>query len=210
MRANEIIIENETPEKILQDRDAHAAVDLATDRGRRWPAAEEFILENPDAFTIYAKNVIGGRWPEAEAQLESCKERYLGWALYYALDIVGDRWPEGEHNMALGFGNNLLFGRDRDYYVLYAKNYAKGRLSWLEDCLYEIVDTDQRLYSDLTDYIVEVSWGLAHEVWWEGAHLLAANVKAPEFFERFADQVLGIDDPIEIEAKRKQILGKAR
>ena len=40
----------------------------------------------------YARDVIGGRWPEAEAVIAASPE----WAYWYARDVIGGRWPEAE------------------------------------------------------------------------------------------------------------------
>jgi len=40
----------------------------------------------------YAKNIIEGRWPEAEEYIM----KNLEWTHCYTLDIIKDRWPEAE------------------------------------------------------------------------------------------------------------------
>ena len=58
----------------------------------RWPEAEAVIMQ--DAFWAYwyALDVLEGRWPEAElAIIGSAK-----WAYHYACDVIKGRWPEAE------------------------------------------------------------------------------------------------------------------
>ena len=47
----------------------------------------------------YAKEVIRGRWPEAESYILNDKWGGLSEALYYAKDVVRQRWPELEQRI---------------------------------------------------------------------------------------------------------------
>jgi hypothetical protein len=69
MRAYELLEAELTPEEILQTENAGAAVNLCKARGRRWPAAEEFIARDVYWSKWYALDVIQGRWPECEPAL---------------------------------------------------------------------------------------------------------------------------------------------
>lgn len=65
--------------------------------GRNLKRVEDYepaILQYLPVAIDYAKNVIGGRWPEAEEQLEKRGDAY---DLYnYAVNVLGHRWPEVE------------------------------------------------------------------------------------------------------------------
>ena len=58
----------------------------------RWPEAEPIIMKNPRYVWAYAYNVIQGRWPEAEPYIMKDPE----WAYRYAHDVIRDRWIEAE------------------------------------------------------------------------------------------------------------------
>jgi hypothetical protein len=58
----------------------------------RWPEAEPVIMGNPDAAYQYAQDVIQGRWPEAEPVIMGNPDA----AYWYARDVIQGRWPEAE------------------------------------------------------------------------------------------------------------------
>ncbi len=58
----------------------------------RWPEAEPVIMKESKWAYYYAKGVIKGRWPQAEPVI--MKESK--WAYYYAKDVIKGRWPEAE------------------------------------------------------------------------------------------------------------------
>ena len=62
----------------------------------RWPEAESVIATDPDRAYYYARYVIKGRWPEAEATIMTDP----AWAYYYALDAIRGRWPDAEAMIA--------------------------------------------------------------------------------------------------------------
>jgi len=58
----------------------------------RWPEAEPTIMTSPEYAYHYAFHVIKGRWPEAEPMIMAdpvC-------ACQYALNIIKGRWPQAE------------------------------------------------------------------------------------------------------------------
>lgn len=63
-----------SPEEILEHRNAWGAYELAKARGERWPAAEEFILENIAIANRYALHVIKADWPELNQKIESIEK----------------------------------------------------------------------------------------------------------------------------------------
>ena len=62
--------------------------------GSRWPGAEPFILKHKDPFwsLMYARDVIQGRWPEAEPRI--MKDSFL--AYRYAKEVIKGPWQEAE------------------------------------------------------------------------------------------------------------------
>jgi hypothetical protein len=64
--------------------------------GGRWPEGEAAIATDPERAYLYAKDIIRGRWPEGEAAI--AKHPYS--AYVYAKDVIGGRWPEGEAAIA--------------------------------------------------------------------------------------------------------------
>jgi hypothetical protein len=68
VRAHELT-ENITPEQVLQDQDAMLAVGICIARKRRWPAAEEFIINDAKAADKYCHSVMGGNWPEYQDKM---------------------------------------------------------------------------------------------------------------------------------------------
>ena len=69
------------------------ALDYAKDViGGRWPEAEFVIMRRPERAYEYARDVIKGRWLEAEPVIMKSPI----WAFYYAKDVIKGRWPEAE------------------------------------------------------------------------------------------------------------------
>ena len=59
----------------------------------RWPEAEPYIMKHPITAYLYARDVMKGRWPEAEPYIMT--DPYA--AYLYANDVMeGKRWPEAE------------------------------------------------------------------------------------------------------------------
>jgi len=58
--------------------------------------AKELFLEqhkdNPRELYLYARDVVIGRWPEAEPTIMKDPE----YAHYYSRYVTGERWPEAE------------------------------------------------------------------------------------------------------------------
>jgi hypothetical protein len=71
------------------------------------------IANDPRLAYYYARDTVGGRFPEGEATLAKSDE----WAYWYAMDVIGGRWPEAEPTI-----RTLPM-----IAVLYAKNVIKGR-----------------------------------------------------------------------------------
>ena len=97
-------------------KDAYWSLQYACDIGRRFPAGEKAILASGDVglMVSYAKEVIGGRWPEAEPRIANSDR----WSLDYA-SIIKDRFPAGEKAILKSEYPQLM--------VDYAKEVIGGR-----------------------------------------------------------------------------------
>jgi len=67
--------------------------------GGRWPEAEPTIMIDPYCAYLYSRIVIGGRWPEGEPTI--MKDPH--YAYHYARDIIKGRWPEAEPHIMKNF-----------------------------------------------------------------------------------------------------------
>jgi len=78
---------------ILRKKDFVSACGYAREviKGR-WSEAEPLIAKDPLTAFSYAKYVIKGRWPEAEASIITDSTS----AYWYAKHIIKGRWPEAE------------------------------------------------------------------------------------------------------------------
>jgi hypothetical protein len=76
--------------------------------GFEWPIAEQYIIGNPGAAHLYARNVIKGRWPKGEPIILKDPQ----WVYYYTRDVVLGRWHEAEDmiskSMWVGHYNYLI------------------------------------------------------------------------------------------------------
>ncbi len=81
--------------------------------GGRWPEAEPYIMKDPEAALIYAIYVIKGRWLQAEPYIM----KDPGYAHIYARDVIKGRWPEAEPYIM----------KDPEWACYYVKDVIKGR-----------------------------------------------------------------------------------
>lgn len=81
----------------------------------RWPEAEEVIAKEPWSAYRYADLVIKGRWPEAEATIAKSPFR----AHRYAKDVIKGRWLEGEEAIAKS-----------EYKNWYLEQFPEARDDW--------------------------------------------------------------------------------
>ena len=63
--------------------------------GGRWPEAERYIIKDTEYAYKYAQDVIQGRWPEVEIRIMKDPES----AYQYAAYIIKGRWPEAESSI---------------------------------------------------------------------------------------------------------------
>jgi hypothetical protein len=103
------------------------AYKLAVGIGKRIPSIEHIILKDPYYSFLYARNVIHGRWLEAE---DIIKERPES-TFEYATDIIKDRWPEAEDTIKL----QSYYWREYVYFLI--KKGKKALRRWLENDLNE-------------------------------------------------------------------------
>jgi len=79
----------------------------------RWSEAEPIIMASPKYAYYYTFHVIKGRWPEAEPTIMTNAE----YIYYYSLNIIKGRWPEAE----------LIIISSSKYAYLYTLDIIKGR-----------------------------------------------------------------------------------
>jgi hypothetical protein len=82
----------------------------------RWAEAEPHIMKDPQWAYYYAMDVIRGRWAEAEPHIMKDPQ----WAYYYAIDVIRGRWAEAEPHIM----------KDPQWAHQYAKDVIRGR--WAE------------------------------------------------------------------------------
>ena len=123
-----------------------AQLNYARKNGRS-AETEKLILDNdlkdvniPDLAVDYARDVIKGRWPEAEEMILR-PNQYDGMllAVEYARDVIKGRWPEAEEKMLRGEIHDILLS-----YVVWC---VKG--SWPE---YEKMLTDNGDANNINEY----------------------------------------------------------
>jgi hypothetical protein len=156
MRAGDFLNEGRSPEDILRAGDGDAAaeaVELCARKGRRWPAAEEFIANYPRPAFDYADEVIKGPWPEGERAIK----RNHFCALYYAINLRKSRWPEAEDDIIADIDPDGGVGEIEHSLPLFCKyilEFKGGRWPAFEKLLLYRDDLD-----DIKFYIEEVIRG---------------------------------------------------
>lgn len=77
------------------------SIEYAKNCNFRWPELERSILASEKLWDMYeyAKEVIKGRWIEAEEYLLNDKWKGFSEALYYVRDVLRQRWPEFEQKI---------------------------------------------------------------------------------------------------------------
>lgn len=68
------------------------AYQFCDDEGRRIPPLEQIFIDNPFASYKYARDIMKGRWLEAEPIII----KYPRYAYYYSRHVIKGRWPEAE------------------------------------------------------------------------------------------------------------------
>jgi hypothetical protein len=115
-----ILGEAMTPYQKRIHKDPIIASKWAIKHRQRFPEAEPYIATRPATSPYsayhYAREVIGGRWPEGEAAIATSPYS----AYYYARDVIGGRWPEGEAAIATS----------PDYAKFYLKQFPEAKLEW--------------------------------------------------------------------------------
>jgi hypothetical protein len=101
-------------QKILDSKNPTLLYEYARDviKGR-WPEAEPFIATHPQTAYYYAQHIIEGRWPEGEKAIA----QDAAIACSYAIFVIHDRFPEGE----------AVIAQDTEQAYDYAYHVMKGR-----------------------------------------------------------------------------------
>jgi hypothetical protein len=114
--------------------------------GGRWKEAEPIILEDPETALEYARDIIGGRWKEAEPFIM----RDPKIAYKYARDIIGGRWKEAEP----------FIMRDPKIAYKYAREIIGGRWKEAEPIILE----DPRSAVEYAKYVIQGRWKEAEPI----------------------------------------------
>jgi hypothetical protein len=120
------------------------------------PGIESIILQDAYYAYCYAKNIIKGRWADAEPFI--IKEAISSY--YYARDIIKGRWEEGEDIIA-----------QNDFYAyLYAKDVLKGRWEEGEQVIATDVDCTHLYAKDVLHFDIKCKdfYILAIKFLWNG------------------------------------------
>jgi hypothetical protein len=98
--------------------DPHGAYFYAEEKLRmgRFPEGEPAIATDPYWAYMYARHIIKGRWPEAEATIATSP-----WGFPYAWHVIGGRWPEGEATIA----------KDPIWAEKYLELFPEAKLEWV-------------------------------------------------------------------------------
>jgi hypothetical protein len=134
----------ERERKILASGDAERAYYYAREviQGR-WAEAEPLIMKDPYWAYLYAKHVIRGRWAEAEPYVMKDPE----WAYAYAGEVIRGRWAEAEP---------LLMKKPSSAYY-YARDVIRDR--WVE--AEPLIMKDPEWAYEYARYVIEGRWAEA-------------------------------------------------
>jgi len=96
----------------------------------RWLEAEPIIMTNAHCAYVYSRIVIRGRWPEAELTIMTNAQ----YTCYYACHIIKGRWPEVEPTImtspayAYFYSRDVIKGRWPEAEPAIMKQYSYWRL----------------------------------------------------------------------------------
>jgi predicted GIY-YIG superfamily endonuclease len=79
------------------------------------------VLKNPHLAFKHARDVIGGRWPEAEIVIA----QYAGWSYFYAEEVI-----KGRFNLA-----EEVISKDPEWACCYAMDVIQGRWPEVEETI---------------------------------------------------------------------------
>jgi hypothetical protein len=131
------------PQQLLGYKQAQTQVPkLAWDRART-PGQKKQLkhlwLQEPELAYLYAKNVLGKRWPAGEAAIAQDPRH----AFWYTVDVLAKRWPKAEAVIA----TNPL------YAYLYAQHVIRGRWPEAEP----VIATDPEVRQRYDEYLLRDS-----------------------------------------------------
>ena len=112
-RALETGVANTKDESIIAQSPYYSSNYARDVIGGRWPEGEPVIATDSRSSFNYARDVIGGRWLEGEPAVKKDGSSSFN----YARDVIGGRWPEGERAIM----------KNGHYSYLYAMDVVKGR-----------------------------------------------------------------------------------
>ena len=131
--------------------------EYAEENRRLKPKWEELLLllGDPHWLYLYTKNIIKGRWLEAEEYIKKSPAR----AYWYIKDVIKDRLEEAEETIK----------KDPYWAYWYARNIIKGRWGEAE----EIIKKDSEHAYWYARYVIKDRWPEAEEYikkgkfWWQ-------------------------------------------
>ncbi len=146
-------------------KDPEVAYEYARDiiKGR-WPEAEPTISSDPWAASMYATNVIKGRWPEAEPTIMTDP----GVAQLYAINVIKGRWPEAEPTIS----------SDPWAASIYAINVIKGRWPEAEPT----ISSDPQNALTYAVYVIKGRWP-------EAEPIIMRNRETARMYAAFRDEL---------------------
>jgi len=145
----------------------------------RWSEAEPYIMRDPEYAYKYAKNIIKDRWVEAEPYImKSPKYAYL-----YAKNIIQGRWPEAEPYIM----------KDPIHIIFYINDIIKGR--WPEAEPYIVKDPCAACW--YAKYIIRGRW-LEAEPW---------ILKSDYWAREYAKNAVRAKNPTDWVLQRRRELG---
>jgi len=74
---------------------------IAYDAGKRLPEIEDIVLTDSWFSCCYARDIIKGRWIEAEDFIMNNHARPPYYCYFYAVDIIKGKLPQKMHNMMI-------------------------------------------------------------------------------------------------------------
>lgn len=97
-------VDPQLEQALLFAKDMSSIVEYCAEVKGRWDVAERLCIQNICSIVDYAKDVIKGRWPEAESVV--LEKGDLDSLVKYAVNVIKGRWPEAEPNIIAKLGNN--------------------------------------------------------------------------------------------------------
>jgi hypothetical protein len=139
--------------KMMNLKNPAFAYKYAKALGKRIKEAEKNIIINEEYIIDYTRDVIKGRWEEAEKYiLNKFNKDLIDLAFNYAIHIIKGRWKELE--------DIILDDYDINIAIDYARDVIKGRWKELEDIILDTLDNkdDLELANKYEEDIMKGKW----------------------------------------------------